>query len=176
MKIIDHKLMARNELIDRLRRTCLLGSAGEEPVLGLDGLEIYKQADIEMSILDPNVLCPTQTYVEIPIVNLIKSIRKQLLQHEIDIFNMDGGVWIRTDEYPDEWIPVVPPIIENSQADNGIDIISDGMHRSYAARMEGMPINVIRVKTCHRTFPITPIHYRMVGRVLCRFIQNPMKN
>jgi hypothetical protein len=77
-----------------------------------------------------------------PGVRTILQLRAALLEHGVDLFALDGGAHIG-----DDAIPVIPPIVERSTEPDGrvVWLINDGIHRVYAARVSGSPINVVTV-------------------------------
>jgi hypothetical protein len=85
-------------------------------------------------------------------VEKILELREALLPHGVDVFALDGGVTITT---PDEVIPVIPPIVEESHEPDGRDvlIINDGIHRVYAARASGLPISVVVARAVPAEYP-----------------------
>jgi hypothetical protein len=127
----------REELLDGLRQTRLR-----------DGEPLYSHARLGLApAMDTGRLAPAQRYVLRPGVAKILELRTALLEHGIDVFALDGGVRIRSSDAPDEVIPVIPPIVEDSIERDGrrVMIVSDGMHRVYAARSLGDPISVVTV-------------------------------
>jgi hypothetical protein len=64
-------------------------------------------------------------------------------------------LYVQTSDHPDEKIPVIPPIIEESHEPDGRTalLIADGMHRVYAARSLGSPISVVVVRNLPREYP-----------------------
>jgi hypothetical protein len=75
-----------------------------------------------------------------------------VLAHGVDIFALSGGLELRT---PDEVIPVIPPVVEESHEPEGrvVRIINDGIHRVFAARSVGAPITVIDIAGVPREYP-----------------------
>jgi hypothetical protein len=78
----------------------------------------------------------------------VLELRDSLLSDGVDIFALDGGVWVRTSDDPDERIPVIPPVVEESHEPDGrtVLVIADGIHRVYAARAVGAPISVVAAR------------------------------
>ena len=123
-----------DELLERLRATRLRGFGGARP---------YARASLELVSLSPDDLAPAQRYVLRPTVTAILEAREALLGHEVDVFALNGGAYVRTAE---ELVPVIPPIVEESVEPDGrtVWIINDGIHRVYAARSLGLSISVVR--------------------------------
>jgi hypothetical protein len=124
--------ISRDELLARLRETRLMGH---------DGARVYERATVAVQTFDPEDLTPAQRYVLMPGVRKILELREAL---DTDIFALDGGLRLHTG---DEVIPFLPPIVERSTEPDGREVwlINDGIHRVYAARLSGSPINVVAV-------------------------------
>jgi hypothetical protein len=124
---------SRDELLARLRETRLMG---------FGGARVYEHATLQVQTFDPLDLAPAQRYVLMPGVRRILELRDAL---DVDVFALDGGIHLHTD---DEVIPFLPPIVERSQEPDGREVwlINDGIHRVYAARLAGSPINVVTVE------------------------------
>jgi hypothetical protein len=138
VEILDAEPFGRSELLSALSRTRLR-----------DGAELYANAELELSrATDPDELAPAQRYVLTPTVAKVLELRDSLLSDGIDIFALDGGVWVSTSDDPDERIPVIPPVVEESREPDGrtVLVIADGIHRVYAARAVGVPISVVAVR------------------------------
>ncbi len=133
----------------------LLASLKRTRLKGHDQFEIYRDAALSLERVDPDTLSPAQRYVLKPGLERTIALRDALLAHGVDIFALDGGVWVRTSEAPDERIPVLPPIIEDSREPDGrtVQIINDGMHRVYAARKLGLPITIVRARNVPGAYP-----------------------
>jgi hypothetical protein len=123
---------SREELLARLRETRLMG---------FDGARVYERATLQVEAFDPDDLTPAQRYVLMPGVRRILELRETL---DVDIFALDGGLHLHTE---DEVIPFIPPVVERSTEPDGrtVWLINDGIHRVYAAHVAGSPINVVTV-------------------------------
>ena len=140
LEILDLELFDRAELLSSLRQTRLTG---------FDQTAIYAGATLELTPrVDPESLAPAQRYLLRPTVDTILALRAALLPHGVDTFALEGGVRVRTSQHPDETIPVIPPIVEESRERDGrtVLLISDGLHRVYAARSAGLAISVVTVR------------------------------
>jgi len=124
---------SREELLARLRETRLMG---------FDGARVYERATLQVEAFDPDDLTPAQRYVLMPGVRRILELRETL---DVDIFALDGGLHLHTE---DEVIPFIPPVVERSTEPDGrtVWLINDGIHRVYAARASESPINVVTVE------------------------------
>jgi hypothetical protein len=137
VNVVSVEPFGREELLERLQATRLR-----------DGEPLYAGATLQLSpAVATDALAPAQRYVLRHSVQKILELRVALLPHGIDVFDLDGGVHVRVADDPDERIPVIPPIVEDSEEPDGrrVQIISDGMHRVFAARSVGLPITVVSV-------------------------------
>lgn len=133
----------------------LLGALRRTPLRGYEGVLPYAAASIELRRVAPDDLAPAQNYVLRDGVDRVLVLRSALLAHGIDLFDLAGGAWIRTQDHPDEPIPVLPPIVEESIEPDGrtVDLISDGLHRVFAARSVGAQITVVYVRGVPSEYP-----------------------
>ena len=147
MEILEVESLHRDELLARLRTTRLQG---------FDGHEIYAEADLQLvPTFDPANATPAQRYVLNPNVATVLRLRDALLPLGHDIFALDGGLRVRTGEAPEEWMPVIPPIVEESVEPDGrsVLLINDGIHRMYAAKSIGSSIATVVVRNLSPDFP-----------------------
>lgn len=145
MEILSIEPFGRAELLSALQRTRLR-----------DGAELYTSARLDLApATDPRALAPAQRYVLAPTVGKILELREALQPHGLDIFALDGGVWVRTSDHPGEPIPVLPPVVEESHEPDGrtVQVIADGIHRVYAAKSVGSRISVVTVEGVPREHP-----------------------
>lgn len=137
MQILSIETFSDTKLLDSLKQTKLRGFDGARP---------YEAANLVVERgLDSDDLAPAQRYVLLPGVRKVLELREALLAHDVDIFSLSGGVFVRTSDSPDEAIPVIPPVVEQSIEPDGrsVLIINDGIHRVFAARSLGLPIDVV---------------------------------
>jgi hypothetical protein len=147
LRILSVARFGRDDLLSALRRTPLRGFGGAQP---------YASASLELAPrTDPAMLAPAQRYVLRPGTEKITALRDALLAEDVDIFELDGGVHVRTSDHPDEVIPVIPPIVEESHEPDGrtVLIINDGLHRVFAARQLGRPISVVIARGVPAEYP-----------------------
>jgi hypothetical protein len=147
LRILSAEPFGRDELLARLEQTRLRG---------FDNAHVYEKATLELApAVDTDELAPAQRYVLKPGVETVLELRAALLERGIDVFALDGGAYVRTADAPDETIPVIPPIVEESLEPDGrtVFVINDGIHRVYAARSLGLPITVVRVTGVPREYP-----------------------
>lgn len=144
MRITDVEHISREDLLAALRRTRLQGFDGAQP---------YAAASLELArATDPETLAPAQRYVLRGGVDKVIELREALLPHGVDVFALDGAVRMSVDG---EVIPVLPPIVEESLEPDGrtVLIVNDGIHRVFAARELGLPINVVLARGVPAEYP-----------------------
>jgi hypothetical protein len=142
--------------ITRFGRDELLGALRETPLRGFDKAKLYANATLELAAAtDTGTLAPAQRYVLAPTLRKLLELRDALLAHGIDMFALDGGAYIHTSEDPDEAIPIVPPVVEESREPDGrtVLLINDGLHRVSAARSLGLPISVVIARGVPSEYP-----------------------
>ncbi len=147
MDILSTREISEAHLLSTLRQTRLRGFDGAQP---------YASGTLELVHgLDTDRLTPAQNYVLTGSVEKVLELRDALLRRDIDIFALHGGVEVTTADDPDEQIPVIPPIVEESRERDGetVLLINDGMHRIYAARTLGLPITVVVARNVPAEYP-----------------------
>jgi hypothetical protein len=147
LRVLSVERFGPEELLSRLRETRLRGFGGARP---------YAQATLELEpAIDPARLAPAQRYVLKAGVARILELRDALLAHGLDLFALDGGAYIRTSEDPEERVPVIPPVVEESLEPDGrtVLIVNDGLHRVYAARSVGLPIATVIAHGVPKEYP-----------------------
>lgn len=146
MRILRIEWFGADELLAALRRTRLRGYGGVEP---------YADAALELTDVDPEELAPAQNYVLQPGVDTVLELRDALLGHGVDLFALDGGLWVTTKEGAGERIPVLPPVVEESVEPDGrtVLLVNDGMHRLFAARELGLPVSVVVARGVPAAYP-----------------------
>lgn len=147
LQILSVEPITTGDLLSALRRTRLVGFDRAQP---------YAEASLELvPAVDTSELAPAQRYVLKGGVAKILELREALLAHGVDVFALDGGVYVRTSDAPDEVVPVIPPIVEESHEPDGRDvlIINDGIHRVFAARSLGLPIATVVVRGVPARYP-----------------------
>jgi hypothetical protein len=145
VEILSVDPFSRAELLSSLKRTRLRG-----------GADLYTTASLGLrSGTNPGELAPAQRYVLAPTVEKVLELREAVLAEGVDIFALDGGMWVRTSDDPDELTPVIPPIVEESIERDGrtVLVIADGIHRIYAAKSIGAPISVVTVHGVPKEHP-----------------------
>jgi hypothetical protein len=147
MHILSIQPFGREELLDALRETKLVGF-GQAPVYAHATLKLEPAQNTDRMV-------PAQRYVLRNGVAKILELRLALLDAGVDIFALEGGVYVRTSEAPDRLTPIIPPIVEESHESDGqsIMIINDGIHRVFAARSLGLPISIVAVYEVPSAYP-----------------------
>jgi hypothetical protein len=147
VQILSVEHFSSDFLLSTIRQTRLRGFNNAQP---------YLSASLELvPALHTDALTPAQNYVLTPSVDKILELRADLLAKRVDIFALDGGVYVTTSADPDERIPVIPPIVEESIEPDGrtVLLINDGMHRIFAARSLGLPVSVVLARGVPREYP-----------------------
>jgi hypothetical protein len=147
VQILSIEHIPASQLLSTLRRTRLRGYEGAQP---------YKDASLEVAhAMDTDALVPAQNYVLTQTVDKILELRSALLGREIDIFALDGALYVVTSDDPNERIPVIPPIVEESLEPDGrtVLLINDGMHRVFGARTLNLPISVVLARAVPAEYP-----------------------
>lgn len=146
MNLLRYHLIPADELLTRLQQTQLMGH--QHPF-------IYRNAQLSLhSQVDPNSLTPAQRYVLTENCQIIERLYTIFLDHDLDIFSLEGGLWFWLEGQTSP-IPLTPPIIEESTTIEGqtVNLISDGMHRVYTAKQLGKPITILQVKNLPPAYP-----------------------
>jgi len=142
--------------IDPFAAAELLAAVRQTRLRGFDGAQPYLDASLEfVPAVSPDALTPAQNYVLTPGVEKIMELRAALLAEGVDIFALDGGLYMTTSDDPGERIPVIPPIVEESVEPDGqtVLLVNDGMHRVFAARLLGLPISVVIARGVPAEYP-----------------------
>jgi hypothetical protein len=147
VRILEVEQFGRDELLSAIARTRLRG---------FDRVRPYQEATLELAHgVPPRDLAPAQRYVLRAGIAKILELRAELLLHDVDVFALDGGVYVRTSDDPDERVPVIPPIVEESHEPDGrtVLIINDGIHRIYAAKSLGLTVSVVVARAVPPEYP-----------------------
>ena len=134
------------ELIERLRKVTMLTNPGVFP---------YKDVFISLEKLSTSYLMPPQRYVLSSELLKVRALSWALREHSVDIFNLDGFVRIWFSKDIEDPIDLLPPVVEESIEDNGavVNLINDGMHRVYMARLEWKIPQVIFIRGIPKDLP-----------------------
>lgn len=134
-----------DELMTNMRKVAMLTHPGDLP---------YKDARISLDERHTNEIAPAQRYVLTQEILKVRDLQWSLGEHDVDLFKLDGYVTIWLEGYDDP-IDVLPPVVEESEEADGstVEILNDGMHRVYLARMERSPIQVVYVDSVPKEYP-----------------------
>ena len=145
MRITNVRRHSVNELIGRMRTVTLVEDRSNE---------IYRSAAISVERLAPEHLAPAQLYVLREALEVQRKLRLQLRRFDLDSLDLDGFVEIELEGRPDR-IGFLPPVVEESIEANGrtMNVICDGMHRLFLARLEWTTPRVVFVRGINRRFP-----------------------
>jgi hypothetical protein len=140
---------------ETITRENLLAALRQTRLRGFDRARPYENAKLTIETLDTDHLTPAQNYVMESSVAVADVLRRELIQLGYDMFAFDGGLIITTAEAPNEAIPVIPPIVEESDEPGGrqVLLINDGMHRIFAARRANLPISVVVARDMPAQYP-----------------------
>jgi hypothetical protein len=114
----------------------------------------YANARLRIARVDPEALSPAQNYVLEEGVARVHALRTALAGHGVDPFELHGGLWLGVAGLPDR-IPLLPPVVEQSTEADGRAhlLVSDGLHRVFAARQAAEKINVVLVEGVDEQWP-----------------------
>jgi hypothetical protein len=141
-KVESHDL---NKLTNNLKNVVMLKDRNSKP---------YTDATISLLEMDFESIHPAQRYVLADGLLKAQHLSWELKRFGFDPFRLDGYLTIWTDQ-SSEPIDLLPPILESILEDNGTinNIINDGMHRLFAARLAWIKPKVILVKNLPKKFP-----------------------
>ena len=145
MNIVRVQRFSEIDLIVRLRKVYMLKDKNRRP---------YVFSVISLESINLNCLIPAQRYVLSDELKKVRDLKWALLEHDVDIFKLDGYVKCWFDGI-DEPIDVLPPIVEESfePNDSVVNIVNDGMHRIYMALLEGITPQVVFIRGVLKSCP-----------------------
>lgn len=145
MKIIKVEHFSPEELIKRLRNVTMLKAPDIYP---------YRDVFISLERISTEFIAPPQNYVLVDELKKVRSLKWALQEQGVDIFNLNGyiKIWFEGADSP---IDLLPPVVEESiEADGSvINIINDGMHRVYMAKIEWVIPQVIFIRGIPKDLP-----------------------
>ena len=148
MQIIKFEYYTTPILVEKLREVHMKKRPAQK---------IFKNAKITLKEnLNPDDIKFAQYYVLEKDLNEISATRKELLKYGVDIFKLNGFIRVFYRDEEDcqvKVFDVLPPVVEISEADDGIPLLDDGMHRVYLAREAGSTINVIEIEGADPNYP-----------------------
>lgn len=140
---VEH--FSEEELIRRLRRVTML----QRP-----DIYVYETAAISLEEMAVDCLYPAQRYVLAQELQKVREVKWELTRHGYDLFRLNGYVrlWLAGEEHP---IDLLPPVVEESMERNGqvVNIVNDGMHRTYLAYLEWAVPQVVFIRGLPRDLP-----------------------
>lgn len=145
IKILKIRQHGVEELITRMRRVPLLGNANALP---------YKDAAISVEKIHTDFMAPAQHYVLQDNLERQRSLRHELARHGVDPLALNGFIEMDVEGH-DQPVGLLPPVIEESIEPNGhvVNLICDGMHRVYLARLEWVIPHVVFVRGIPKDTP-----------------------
>jgi hypothetical protein len=149
-----------DHLIEAARRVSLTNVRGIYP---------YLNAQISLEEVSIDSLVPTARYVLRNNLYAQKQLHEQLLRFGIDSFHLTKDLAAaRLYGNSGEQI-LVPPIIEVSEDDGGVNAITDGLHRITKARERGEEsVSVLKIEGSATPLPVEPVNWdevRIVDQV-----------
>lgn len=91
----------------------------------------YQDATFKLKPIFVKDIAVAQYYVLGAGLDRIWDLHRALDKYHIDLFKLNGFLRLNTSEFG--IFDVLPPIVEISEADGGIPLLCDGLHRLYAA-------------------------------------------
>lgn len=170
MEILDVRFYSAKELVSRLRKVCMLQDREAFP---------YQSADIQVTSIAAHELAPAQLYVLRNEFDKVRDLRWSLQNKGVDILRLNQSR-VRDGKLVDgdadraerlgfveilvpaamgivepQWVTVLPPVVEVSEeADKStVNIINDGMHRCFLARVSRVIPDVVRISGVPKKWP-----------------------
>jgi hypothetical protein len=144
-KIVNVDVHPQEELLAKLRQVVMLKDRTAYP---------YKTATLAVTTLPWSEIRPAQRYVLADGLAKIHHLEWELAERGIDLFNLEGYLTILTDQsvFP---VDVLPPIVETiNEADGSlINVVNDGAHRLYVARLEWRRPKIVLVRDLPAQYP-----------------------
>jgi hypothetical protein len=145
MRVTKVQHFSPEELIKRLRKVTMLKRPDVYP---------YKDSFISLERVSTNYLSTSQYYILVDELKKVRDLKWALQEHGIDIFNLKGYIkfWLEGRDFP---MDLLPPVVEESIESDGsvINIVADGLHRIYMARLEGIIPQVVFIRGIPKDFP-----------------------
>jgi len=143
--IVDAERHGQAALLNNLRKVSMLKQPDVFP---------YEGAHLSLARMPVESVLPAQRYVLSDALRRAQHLEWELSRFGIDLFALDGYVTIRTKQSP-EPIDVLPPVVELMAESNGrlVNIINDGLHRMYVARLEWKTPQVVFIQGLPPEYP-----------------------
>ncbi|MDR1298163.1 MAG: hypothetical protein LBO05_12515 [Deltaproteobacteria bacterium] len=135
----------RTELIARLREVVMLKDRAAKP---------YAGAKIELRPLPFDLFRPAQRYVLADNLLRVQRLEWELARFGEAPLGLSGYLTMWTDQ-SDEPVDLLPPVVEAIPEADGttVNVVNDGMHRLFAARLEWKIPTVVLVENLPPEFP-----------------------
>lgn len=145
MKIIKTEQHPADELLQKMRQVTLLNQP--------DAF-IYREACVSLEMISVNEVSPAQYYILSPELEKIRHLKTELLNHGMNLYKLDGYITLWLEETADP-IDLLPAVVEESIEANGkiVNIINDGMHRLFMARLEWVIPQVVFIRGIPKHLP-----------------------
>lgn len=137
-----------DEVERRLRSVTLLKNS-------VPGFCPYRRSEISLARLSPDSIKPAALYVLNPVLERTRMLRIALLPQGVDILHMQPDRSIIKFIWGDEEILMSPPIVEESEDDGNVLVVTDGLHRLAVARNDGDDVEVVLIR--HIAVPLQPL-------------------
>lgn len=135
------------------------------PLNGVPNMFPYRNSVITLETMDPNHLNPCALYVLKENIDRTINLRGHFLSQGIDILAMTADQAAIEYIYEGQPYRISPPMIEMSEDDGNIPIVTDGLHRVWLARSIGMPVNVLKIQNIAAPIPALPVSWDEVNIV-----------
>jgi hypothetical protein len=145
MKIIRVEKHTTDELLKQIRQVTLLNQPDEL---------IYQDAYASLEMISVDVLFPAQHYILKSELEKVRRLKLELSKHGINLYKLNGYVTFWLEDAADP-IDLLPAVVEESVEANGkpVNIINDGMHRLFMARLEWVIPQIIFIRGISKDKP-----------------------
>ncbi|MDR1576941.1 MAG: hypothetical protein LBT86_01750 [Deltaproteobacteria bacterium] len=144
-KITKIQIHSQAELLEGLKKVVMLKDREARP---------YAQASLSVTTLPWSEVRPAQRYALVDGLAKVHCLEWELAKEGLDLFNLDGYLTIWTDQSSPP-IDLLPPIVETIEEADGslVNIINDGLHRMYVARLEWKQPKIVLARNIPREYP-----------------------
>lgn len=127
---------------------------------GVPGFYPYRSSKIILELIDVNQLHPCSLYALSSQLNILRELRRLFLQEGLDILNLTSDQTFVTYNYGGKDYAISPPVIEVSEEDGSILVITDGLHRILVAKELGLTtIRAIKIENTAAPLPVLPVDW-----------------
>ncbi len=132
----------------------------------INGLNPYRQSSIVLQKVKIDDLFPCVKYVLNQNLDIQRKLREQFLAQGVDTLNMSYDQAFIRYRWGDVESILTPPLVEVSEDDGFIPIITDGLHRVTIAKMLGMEeMTVVLVRDTAVPLAVLPVSWDQVKPV-----------